>query len=329
MEVRPMARRRLPPAFAMKRPRSAANGSPEVIGLGCVAVDELLFVPRYPGRDARQPLRRHQRQCGGLTATALVAAARLGVRAAYAGRLGEGDDSAFVLKTFEREGVDTSRVVRRRGVRVVHAFVVVEEETQTRTILYDLGEGSGADPRLPERGWIQSAKVLLVDRWGLRGMVRAARAAREAGVAVVGDLENGDDPLFDELVALADHLVVPEAFVRRRVGTDDPAEGARRLWREDRAVVIVTCGREGCWVYDGAGAPWHQPAFSVKVVDTTGCGDVFHGAYAAALARGLPLRERVREAAAAAALKATRLGGQAGIPTRRELARFLRERPAA
>lgn len=313
----------------MRGTGSSAGQVVEVIGLGCVAVDELLFVPRYPGRDARQPLHRHQRQCGGLTATALVAAARLGVRAAYAGRLGEGEDSQFVRETFEREGVDVIRVVWRRGVRVVHAFVIVEEETHTRTILYDLGQGSGADPRQPARQWIQSAKVLLVDRWGLPGMLRAARAAREGGVAVVADLENGEDALFDQLVALADHLIVPEAFARRQAGTDDLLEAARYLWREDRRVVILTCGREGCWVYEGPGTePWHQPAFQVEVVDTTGCGDVFHGAYAAALARGLDLRERVQQAAAAAALKATRLGGQAGIPTRRQLDQFLRRHPA-
>lgn len=302
----------------------------DVLGLGCAAVDELLFVPRYPGRDARQALHRRDRQCGGLTATALVAAARLGARTAYAGRLGDDEDSTFVRHALEAEGVDLCEVVRHRDARPVHAWVVVEEETQSRTILYDVSGADGADPRRPTRKVIQSARVLLVDRWGMDGMIRAARLARRAGRPVVGDLENNSVDRFEELLALADHLIVPEAFVKRWCGMRSPARGLTRLWRNDRAVVIVTCGRKGCWVLAGEHEPpFHVPAFAVEVVDTTGCGDVFHGAYAAALARGLPLAERVRWASAAAALKATRLGGQAGIPTLPELRRFLRRHPAS
>jgi len=90
-------------------------------------------------------------------------------------------------------------------------------------------------------------------------------------------------------------------------------------------VVVVTCGADGCWYLEpGSATPRHQPAFTVKVVDTTGCGDVFHGAYATGLARGMPVAERIRFAAAAAALKATQTGGQAGIPSLAEVQSFLR-----
>jgi sulfofructose kinase len=88
--------------------------------------------------------------------------------------------------------------------------------------------------------------------------------------------------------------------------------------------VALTCGAEGCWFLErGSSAVRHLPAFRVNAVDTTGCGDVFHGAYAAALARGLEVRECLRFATAAAALKATRHGGQAGIPTRRQVRTLL------
>lgn len=308
----------------MKAPEKAGNHGFDVLGLGCTAVDELLSVPRYPGRDARQPLRQRQRQCGGITATALVAAARLGTRTAYAGSLGTDPDSVFVREALEREGVDLTHLVVRPNARPVRSFVIVEEETHTRTILYDVTGADGADPRQPPKHVIRSARVLLVDRWGMAGMIRAARIARNAGIPVVGDLETFHDPGFDELLALANHLIVPEGFVRRYLETRRLTEGMRRLWREDRAVVIATRGRRGCLVLDSPNArPVPVPAFPVPVVDTTGCGDVFHGAYAAALARGLPLNERVRIASAAAALKATRPGGQAGIPHRKELERFL------
>jgi ribokinase len=129
-------------------------------------------------------------------------------------------------------------------------------------------------------------------------------------------------------VALANHPVVSQGFARQWTGCEQPAEAACALWSDQRQAVVVTCGADGCW-YVGPDRPdqaRHQPAYAVPVVDTTGCGDVFHGAYAAALAQGYDLPTRVRRAAAAAALKATCRGGQAGIPARRAVETFLQER---
>jgi sugar/nucleoside kinase (ribokinase family) len=102
----------------------------------------------------------------------------------------------------------------------------------------------------------------------------------------------------------------------------------QKLWLPVRLAVVVTCGDAGGWYRGDAGptAPAPYPAFAVPTVDTTGCGDVFHGAYASALARGLNLEERIRFSAAAAAIKATRRGAQAGIPTREETEAFLATR---
>jgi sulfofructose kinase len=135
-----------------------------------------------------------------------------------------------------------------------------------------------------------------------------------------------------DLLALVDHLIVSLPFAEQLTGASGPREAVERLWGPDRALVAVTGGEHGCW-YREAGAPTevtHLPAFPVAVCDTTGCGDVFHGAYASALARGLGVAERMRFASAAAALKATRPGGQSGIPTRAQVEAFLeglRERP--
>lgn len=296
----------------------------DVLGLGCTAVDDLVFVPAFPAEDAKVQALRRERHCGGLTATALVAAARLGARTAYAGVLGDDPDSRFVVETLMREGVDVRSLVRRRGTRPVRSVIIVCPATGSRTILYDVEAVQGADPRRPEAATIEASRVLLVDRWGVPGMIRAARLARRVGRPVVGDFETFNVPQFAELLELADHVIVSESFARRYTKARTPGEGARRLWRDDREAVIVTAGRQGCWVYTGQPGPARRvPAFAVEAVDTTGCGDVFHGAYAAALARGLELEERIRVASGAAALKATRAGGQAGIPTAQELDRFL------
>ena len=106
----------------------------DVLGLGCAAVDDLLYVDAYPPPDRKVRVRRRERQCGGLTATALVAAARLGGRCAYAGALGEDEDSRFVIDCFRREGIDTGHLVRRPEARPIRSTIVVDETHRTRTI---------------------------------------------------------------------------------------------------------------------------------------------------------------------------------------------------
>src|SRR5205823_6823911 len=113
---------------------------------------------------------------------------------------------------------------------------------------------------------------------------------------------------------------VSRSFAYLQTGASEPAEAVRRLWNSVRDTVVVTAGEQGAWfLAAGDNEVRHEPASVVPVVDTTGCGDVFHGAYAAALARGEGADERIRFATAAAALKAMRGGGQAGIPMRDEV----------
>ena len=128
-----------------------------------------------------------------------------------------------------------------------------------------------------------------------------------------------------QLLDLADHLIVSHSFAQQLTNSADPVEAAKSLWSEGRAAVVITCGAEGAWFLTEGEKVQHQPAFKVKVVDTTGCGDVFHGVYAAMLARGANPAERIRFASAAAALKATQPGGQAGIPTRSAVELFLQQ----
>lgn len=298
----------------------------DVLGLGCVAVDDLKYVAAFPAADGKQQVHGRQRQCGGLTATALVAAARLGARCGYAGVLGNDDLSEFALDCLRREGVDLSHVVRSPEARPIHSTIIVDEGRHTRAILFDLEGAVGASPLLPAEGVVRSARVLLVDPLGVEGMIRAALIARQAGRAVVADFESDQHPRFGELLALSDHLILSAEFARYLTGHHDPAAAARALWNDDRAAVVVTCGAEGCWRFSQEDSvAVHLPAFAVRAIDTTGCGDVFHGAYAAALAGGVTLIERVRFASAAAAIKATARGGQAGIPRRPAVEQFLRE----
>lgn len=299
----------------------------DILGLGCTAVDDILYVATYPPADAKAEVRSRERHCGGLTATALVAGARLGARCAYAGTLGYDDSSRFVLETFQREGINIRHVVRRTEAGPVRSVIVVNETLGTRNIFYDHKNARGADSQLPGKDVILSTRVLLVDRFGVSGMVRAARIARAARIPVVADLEGSKPKQFAPLLRLVDHLIVSEDFAQRLTGTRHPASAVAKLRAAGHTVVVVTCGESGCWFQEqGWKLPSYHAAYKVEAVDTTGCGDVFHGAYAFALARGMPLLKRIRLASATAALKATRRGGQAGIPTFSTVQKYLKHR---
>lgn len=297
----------------------------DILGFGAVALDDLLLVDGYPPADSKVQVRRSERQCGGLTGTALVAAARLGARCGYAGVLGEDELSRIILDNFAREGIDASYAPRRPDARPGHSVIVVDRAAKTRTIFSHAAGRMGADPSLPKADLIRAAKVLLVDHHGLEGTIRATEIAQPAGVRVVADFERDPGPPFAELLKLVGHLVVSEGFARSLTGRSDARSAAESLWSPFREAVVVTCGASGSWYLDHATnrSAQHCPAFAVQAVDTTGCGDVFHGVYAAALAEGRSLAERVAWASAAAALKAAREGGQAGIPPRNAVENFL------
>lgn len=294
----------------------------DVLGLGAAAVDHLIYVPSYPPPNAKSYVLRSEHQCGGLTATALVAAARLGARCAYAGMLGRDEASRFVIATLQHEGVDLSHLVVTPDAGPIRSVIIVGMEGGTRNVFPEHPAQCGAHPNLPDAAVIRSARALFVDHLGVPGMIRAARIAREARIPVVSDVER-ELPGCDELLALVDHVIMSWEFASTLTGCNTPAEAVRALWTPTRSLVAVTSGAAGCDFSTDGQIVHHQPAFRVHVVDTTGCGDVFHGAYCAALVRGDDAAARIRFASAAAALKATQRGGQAGAPTLASVMQFL------
>ena len=278
----------------------------DILGIGCCALDEILQVPSWPAADGKVQVTGRQRRLGGLTGASLLAAARLGARCAYAGCLGLDAASEFAAAHLAREGIDVSHAPRLPEAGVVQSTIVIGEDSGSRNIFFSVEGRIGAHALLPSEEVIRAAKVLFLDHLGMEGNLRAATIARGAGIPIVADLEDESHPLFPDVLEAVDHLVLCAEMAQRLTGFAEPSRAARALWRESRQAVIVTCGAEGCWCVTARGAePRHYPAFAVRAVDTSGCGDVFHGGYTAALARGLPAHERIRFASAAAAVKAT------------------------
>lgn len=284
----------------------------DILGLGCATIDELLFVDNYPAPDGKVLINETQTQGGGLTATALVAGARLGASCAYGGMLGFDETSRQVAQILQAEAIDTSLVSWRPDAAAIRSTIVVDQNAGTRTIFFRRPGLVGAPSDAPPENEIANSRVLLIDHYGGAGNVRAVEIARRCGVPVVADFERFNVPNWNEFFPRVDHLILSQGFAEKLCGESAPARAARALWHPDRKIVIVTAGAAGCVAFDGLSLT-RVDAYPTEIVDTTGCGDVFHGVYAATLAWAWPLEKRLQWASAAASLKARHVGAQAGI----------------
>ena len=152
----------------------------EILGLGGIAVDDLIYVDSYPPPDTKTLIQGRERRCGGLTATALVAASRAGKRCAFAGLLGPDELSAYVRGRLQQEGVDVEHVVRHSEGRPIHSTIVVDGQGQ-RNVFAEIPAATGADTDRPEEELILSCPLLFIDDLGVEGAIRAASVARRAG----------------------------------------------------------------------------------------------------------------------------------------------------
>jgi len=294
----------------------------DILGIGTAAVDDLLLVEEFPRPESKVDILESTRQGGGQTATAMVAAARQGVKAAFCCHLGFDDLSLYTIRELEKEGVDCSPCVQSEEGNPFHSTIIVDQSQQTRTILH-----SGGNLCPPENvitaAMISQTRYLFIDDNSRGAGIKAARIARSLGIPVIADVEPDPPPEYMEMLPLIDHLVIGRELAAALSGKTSLSEIASGLCGKDRTCCIVTAGDEGCW-YSIHGEPaMYAPGYQVGVIDTTGCGDVFHGAYAAALARGETIAQAVKLANASAALKATKLGGRLGIPDLATLQRFL------
>lgn len=300
---------------------------PEFVGFGVAAVDDVFVSEKYPEANAKYRLLSANRMGGGQTATAFVAAARLGASCWYGGKLGENELANFVREIFRREGIAVTGTPAPPDAGPTYAVIIVEAGTGQRSILWTSDHVSPPVLGPEEKEAVRNAACLIVDQNFPGEQLVAARIARESGVPVVGDFERPVPGAGEELLKLVDHLILPVGMARSYLGVSDPGEAVRLLAARDaRFLACVTDSEKGCWYSLGSapGSVRHCPAFKVEpVADTTGCGDVFHGAYAASLIQGFSPDNCIRRAAAAAALKVRKMGGQAAIPTRNELEAFL------
>jgi len=290
----------------------------DVLCVGHACYDLVFSVPRHPLADEKIFADALLACGGGPAANAAVIVARLGLRSAFAGYLGEdlyGDSHAL---EFAQEGVDTRWLVRGANPTPLSA-VMVKPDGARALVNY-----KGATRALPTDAIDFSAirpKVVLFDGHEPHLSLALAGRARAEGIPTVldaGSLHEGTKALMGQV----DYLVASEKFAGQWLGSADEQAALAGL-SELAPAVVITLGERGLvWRKDGASGAW--PAFPVQAVDTTGAGDALHGAFAAGLAAGMAWGELLRYASAAGAWCCGQAGARPGLATQAELHVFLR-----
>lgn len=296
----------------------------DLLGLGQASVDHVGSVDGLPPLGGKLAMLSYELLPGGQVATAMLAAARLGLRASYVGSVGSDAAADLVLAPLVSAGVDVSGVRRVPGASTRLAVILVDRASGERTVLgyrdprLRLHEGDAPIARVAE------ARCLLVDAEDPPASRAAAAAARRAGVPVVADVDAGGAGV-EALLAHVDFPLVSRSFAES-FGLDGTVRsGLRRLLELGAKMAVATLGERGCLALTTE-REIASAAFPIAPRDTTGAGDVFHAAFAWGLLEGLDGDALLRAANAASALSCRGLGAQGGLPTRAELDAFLRER---
>ncbi|MBR9998255.1 MAG: hypothetical protein KFF73_04750 [Cyclobacteriaceae bacterium] len=296
----------------------------DVFGIGAVTVDLIGKAAYWPGSGDKVRLDSLEMFDGGLTGTAIVAVARLGGKAGIGAKLGYSYWSQRAITALENESVDTSCILRRHGCEPVISMIITNQEDYERNIFFSRKGVSYPMPEeLPDPDWYLKTSVLMIDHGTGKAGVEAARLASQHGVEVMIDAERVE-PGLEEMFEFCNHIVVSRKFALMYSGVEKVEKAAFTLRKFPEQTIIITLGEMGLIGLSGT-LEFSVPGHQVTVDDTTGCGDVFHGAYALAIARKKSVPEAARYANAAAALSATKTGGRAGIPTSAQLQKFLRE----
>ncbi len=299
--------------------------SVHVVGIGLATVDYLCVVERLPEPDSKNSMIDFAIQGGGPAATALVTLQRLGLRTAFAGAVGDDSLGQFLLDDLRREGIDISCVERHEGRQSPFAYVTVERGTGRRNVVH-------RDPGLPALApgglsleFLREARALHVDGHQMQAQLQAATTAREWGIPVIYDAGSPRKHCA-ELVALTDYLVTSEKFPTEFTGIRKLPKAMEKLMEYGPRAVVTTLGAHGCryLAREGQG---ELPAYPIdQVVDTTGAGDVFHGAFVFGVVQGWDLRRICDFAGVAAGIKCRGLGAREPIPALPEVERAILHR---
>ena len=290
----------------------------DVIGIGLNATDTLLLVQEFPPYAGKVAFDRELLSPGGQVATAMVACSQLGLKAKYVGTIGDDLRGDITRQSLEGTGVDTSSVIVREGCPNQTAYIIIDQRTGERTVLWQRADSLRllASEIRPED--IAGARMLHIDGYDTDAATFAAATAREYGVPVSIDVDTVY-PGFESVLRNVDYLVAGSGWPARFTGETDPFAALQALQRAYATKLVgMTLGDFGSLALF-AGRWYYSPGFEVACLDTTGAGDVFHGALCYCILEGMPLQSALEFSNAAAALNCTAVGARGRVPKRAEV----------
>ncbi len=309
-----------------ERAYMSINKKMEVAGVGACVADMLYTLTSFPTEDTKLKAEESKMAGGGPVATGLVAVSKLGCQTAYLGVLSLDASGIFLKEDFEKYGVNTDCVVKYDcSYRSFSSSIWLNKTAGSRTCVFD--RGSLPAYVLDEKGKavLREAQILMVDGNELEAAIEAADYIHQYGGKVLYDA-GGRYAGVERLLPKADILIPSAEFALGVTGAESIAEAAVILYDTYHPeVVVITDGKNGGVIYEGTSAE-HYPAFKVNAIDSNGAGDVFHGAFAAAVIKGLPYREACTFASAVSAIKCTGVGARESAPGMEQVVAFLKDK---
>ena len=293
----------------------------DFVGLGFCSNDYLALLPEIP-LDSKVQIQQHLVQGGGPAATSTVAAARLGMSAAFIGVTGDDEPGKWIVRDFEAEKVSTEGMVVRKGHTSAIAYCWIDAPTGKRSVAWTRGTLTELTADEVNLELVRQAKILHLDGHNPVGALAAAKEARKHNIPVcldAGTLRDG----VRELLPYVTILIASEAFARLYTGENDLDKAIFKLREIGAEVTGITMGKEGSMALDGDKI-LRCPAFKIDPVDTTGAGDVYHTGFCVRYLETHDLMECMRFGSAVSAIKCLKLGGRAGIPSRTQVDDFLK-----
>jgi sulfofructose kinase len=295
----------------------------DVVGVGVNAVDTLIQLPRFPASDSKLEFSQSAVMPGGQVASAMIACQKWGLDARYVGKVGDDEYGDLHRAEFTNAGVE-AHLVTASGCASQSSFILVDQSTGDRTVLWKRDGRVALRPEDLRREWIIGARSLLVDGHDTEAASCAARWARESGIPVTADLDNLY-PGVEALLENVDFIVSSKEFPERLTGEKDLLKSLALIQRKFKnRLTAATLGRDGVLAWDG-NAFTHCPAYQVDATDTTGAGDVFHAAFVYAQLEGWKLEEQLSFSCAAAGLNCTGSGARGHIASLEEIRKLMRE----
>lgn len=287
----------------------------DVVGIGLNATDTLLIVPRFPAYAGKEPFDEEILSPGGQVASAMVTCARLGLRTKYIGTVGDDERGRIQMQSLLNSGINLDDVQIRRNCPNQSAYIVIDQTTGERTVFWRRPDCLRLDPSEIRPEMIANTRLLHIDGHDTQAVERAARIAKEHGIPVTVDVDTVYHG-FDRVLPHVDYLITSSEFPIRWTNERDPFRALEAMQEEYKMRVAgMTLGAHGSMVRVD-GRFYYSPAFVVNCADTTGAGDVFHGAFCYAVLEAMPIQRALDFSNAMAALNCTALGARGGIRPR-------------